>query len=119
MLRDDAMNSQESVEAFIRLVRANPHVANVSGGCDDRLIALAEAQLSLRLPPSYRKFLQEFGGCDIAGEEFYGIWVRGDDESVLFGAVRSILNARRTRLMPPSMVAFMADGMGGLYVMDT
>lgn len=112
------MSAYEEVEEFIRLVRANPQVANIAGGCDEQLIRQAEATLGLRLPPTYREFLRKLGECDIAGEEFYGVWVRDNDGESLFGAVRTTLDARRTSAMPYSMVAFMSDGMGGLYVLD-
>jgi hypothetical protein len=113
------MGAHEDAEEFIRLVRANAQVANVAGGCDEGLIARAEAQLGLSLPPSYRDFLRQLGECDIAGVEFYGVWTRGDNPDALFGAVRTTLEARRTSAMPNSLVAFMSDGMGGLYVLDT
>lgn len=113
------MSAYEDTKEFIRLVRANSQAANIAGGCDEDLIAQAEAHLGLSLPPTYREFLRQLGECDIAGEEFYGVWARDGDPGVLFGAVRMTLELRRTSAMPDALVVFMDDGMGGLYALDT
>ncbi len=113
------MSAREDVDEFIRLVGANSQVANVAGGCDEDLIVRAEDQLGVPLPPSYREFLRQLGECDIAGEEFYGVWTRDDDDATLYGAVRTTLAARQTSAMPHPLIAFMSDDMGGLYVLGT
>lgn len=113
------MSAQEDVEEFIQLVRSNPQVANIAGGYDEDLIIRAEEQLGITLPPTYREFVRQFGECDVAGEEFYGVWTREDDHGSFFGAVRTTLEARRASAMPSPLIASMSDGMGGLYVLDT
>jgi hypothetical protein len=113
------MSAHDDVSEFVRLVRANSEVASVAGGCDPALIAAAEAKLDVTFPPSYAEFLRQLGECDIAGEEFYGVWIREDEPDTFYGAVRTTLNARKSSDMPRELVGFMSDGMGGIYVLDT
>ena len=110
------MGALDDVNEFIRVVQGNDVLAHIVGGADEQLIAEAETRLGIHFPPSYFLFLRNLGECDIAGEEFYGVWRRNNE---LYGAVRVTLRIREISSMPKPMLAFMSDGMGGYYVIDT
>ena len=113
------MSGSEYVAEFIRLVRFYPQVSNFVGPCPEEVIRQAESRLGVDLPASYREFVKELGECDIAGEEFYGVWTKADNPSVIFGSVWVTHEERRVSALPQTLIAFMSDGMGGLYVLDT
>jgi hypothetical protein len=59
----------EAGERLIELVRGNDDIVNHVDGCDAKMLAIAERELGVKFPPSYRRVVEEFGTWDIAGEE--------------------------------------------------
>ncbi len=112
------MTAVDDVRRFITLVRDYDE-ANYGPPPDPALIQEAERRLGVRFPPSFRIFLTELGSCDVAGQEFYGVWVNEATPDVLRGAVEETLDARRETGLPEPYVVFYADGMGGHFVLDT
>lgn len=113
------MSALDAVDELISLVRLNSDIAHHAGGCPPEVLRLAEAQLGLRFPPSYRRFVAEFGTCDIAGEEFLGVYRTDAMGDQLLGSVRETVNARGRWGLPAAMLVAMFDGMGGLIVLNT
>ena len=66
----DAMSMEKYLSA-VRLIN-NSGEGDFAGPKPDALIEKAEGALNLKFPPTYRRFLKEFGD-DVGGEEFYGI----------------------------------------------
>jgi len=64
--------SMEDYLAAVELIKSNGG-GDFSGNKSDWLIEKAESALNLKFPPTYRRFLKEFGCGGIAGEDFYGI----------------------------------------------
>jgi len=104
---------------FVALVRAHPDLAHEVGGREEAEVVRAEEALGVVFPPSYRLFVRELGMCEIAGEAFAGVLVRGSEPAVMYGVVRDTLDLRRLSGMPAGLLAFRADGMGGHFVLDT
>jgi len=67
----DAMSMEKYLSA-VRLIN-NSGEGDFAGPKPDALIEKAEGALNLKFPPTYRRFLKEFGCGDVGGEEFYGI----------------------------------------------
>ena len=113
------MTALGAVEELIELVRSNDDLAHFGDGCPDELLDEAERELQLSLPPSYRRFLAEFGTCDVAGLEFLGIFRTPAMGDALLGTVRETLHARASWGLAESMIVVMFDEMGGLNVLDS
>jgi hypothetical protein len=109
----------DSVEELISLIRENGDIAHYGDGCSEEMLDSAEDCLGLRFPPSYRRLVAEFGTCDIAGEEFLGVYQTSAMGDELLGSVRETRKARKSYGLPPSMIVVTFDGMGGLIVLDT
>lgn len=114
------MTAIEDVDAFIHIVKTHDGIVNFHEDPPDAaLIEEAEQLLGVTFPPSYRHFLAELGGCDIEGEEFYGLFRRRDDPQQIMGTASLSLRERQDSQMPATMVVLQYDGMGGIYVLDT
>ncbi|MBR7839316.1 SMI1/KNR4 family protein [Actinospica durhamensis] len=114
------MTAIEDVDAFIRIVKTHDGIVNYHEDPPDAaLIEEAERVLGVSFPPSDRHFLSELGGCDIEGEEFYGLFRRRDDPQQIMGTVSFSLRERQDSQMPTAMLVLQYDGMGGIYVLDT
>lgn len=112
------MNAIEASDRLIEVVRTNDDIANYADGCDAETIAIAERELGILVPPSYRRLIEEFGTWDIAGEEFLGIYKTTSMGEKLMGSVAESLDARSQFGMPADLIVVMFDGMGGLVVLD-
>ncbi|MET8209568.1 SMI1/KNR4 family protein [Streptomyces sp. NPDC005373] len=112
------MNAVESSERLIELVRGNDDIANHADGCDAGTMTVAERELGVTFPPSYRRLIEEFGTWDIAGEEFLGVYQTPAMGQKLLGSVTETLDARSQYGMPSDLIVAMFDGMGGLIVLD-
>ncbi|MBT2545075.1 SMI1/KNR4 family protein [Streptomyces sp. ISL-44] len=108
----------EAIGKLIELVRDNDDIAHHAEGCDLATVGAAERELGIKFPPSYRRFIKEFGTCDIAGEEFLGVYQTPAMGEKFLGSVAETLDARSQYAMPSDLIVAMFDGMGGLVVLD-
>ncbi|MBN2843094.1 MAG: SMI1/KNR4 family protein [Sedimentisphaerales bacterium] len=89
------------------------------GSKPDTLIEAAEKTLNLKFPPTYKRFLKEFGCGDIYGEEFYGII---NEEFVNSGVPNGIwltLNERHNIGLSSELVIVHTSGDGTYHAIDT
>ena len=112
------MSAIEASERLIELVRDNDDIANHADGCDAGTIAVAERDLGVMFPPSYRRVIEEFGTWDIAGEEFIGVYQTPAMGQELLGSVAETLDACSQYGMPSDLIVAMFDG-SGLIVLDS
>jgi cell wall assembly regulator SMI1 len=89
------------------------------GEKSDSLIEKAEKILNLKFPPTYRRFLKEFGCGDIAGEEFYGLINDEFVNSTVPNGIWLILNERKNISLSKDYVLISATGNGNYYALDT
>ncbi len=108
------MNAMESVRVLIALVRANEDTAVYGGRCSPESIAMAEEAMGLAFPPSYRKFIEEYGTCDFGSQSFLGMYVIDGE---LWGSHGATLEAREAG-MPHHLIEVAHDGMGGTIALD-
>lgn len=113
------MSAIEAAVSLIELVRGNGDIANHADGCHEATIAVAERDLGVTFPLSYRRVIEEFGTWDIAGEEFLGVYQRPAMGQKLSGSVTETLDARSQYGMPSDLIVVTFDGMGGLIVLDS
>jgi hypothetical protein len=60
-------------EAARKMLLEHGGLADFAGPRDEGLIEQAEQVLGLRFPPTYRRFLREFGSGSFGGTEIYGV----------------------------------------------
>lgn len=102
------------------LVRAVDFLARFTGPRPEALVAKAEAALGARLPPSYRRFLIEFGCGSFEVLNVFGVvdgeLERPDRRNVVW----LTLNERRTGGFDPAYVLIgTVDGAGTWFALDT
>lgn len=100
------------------LIATYENEGRFSGEKDDELITKAEAALGLAFPPTYRRFLKEYGCGGMAGEEFFGLIDDDFINSTVPDAIWLTLDERKTGL-PESMIVIHAVGDGTYFVLDT
>ena len=91
--------------------------AEFGQGATPQEIELAEEQLGVEFPESYKALLEQFGWASIDGLELYGL---GRDVPAHLALVKVTLSERtemRPRL-PSHLVPLMNDGAGNHYCLD-
>ncbi|MFL4470136.1 SMI1/KNR4 family protein [Tateyamaria armeniaca] len=82
-------------------------------------IEKAESALGCSLPPSYKWFLQNFGGGEIYGEEIYSVYPIEPYGQVPGGDVTfNTLNNRRNGFLKENQLAVSASDAGELFYLD-
>jgi antitoxin YobK len=107
------MNAYEEAAASLR---ANPRSYFV-GPRDLSVVATAEKRLGVRFPPSYRRFLLEFGCGNVGSQEIYGLI----DQDVERGPIPNAawLNLeRRARGWRPTLFVIYESGDGTSHALD-
>ncbi|MEM4409766.1 MAG: SMI1/KNR4 family protein [Candidatus Caldarchaeum sp.] len=84
-------------------------------GASEEQISEAEQLLGITFPPSYKKFLSEFGWADIDGEEIYGL---GDDVPSSLHLVRKTLAEREAAGLPLYWIPIHQTWLGNLTCLD-
>jgi SMI1-KNR4 cell-wall len=108
----------EDYERAAALIQENEADADFAGSRSPELIDLAEQAVGHQFPPTYRRFLREYGAGDIAGVEIYGL-IDGDFEnSGIPDAVWHNLTARREG-HGEGLFSFYASGDGLEFCLDT
>jgi hypothetical protein len=101
-------------EQAVALLRENDDEADFVGPRSAELIQRAEVALGLRFPPTYRRFLSEYGAGNIGGTEIYGV-IDDDFET------SSVPDAIWLNLTHPreGLFVFYAVGEGTEFCLDT
>ncbi len=112
--------SMNDFEVAAELVRRHPEIAIVPWRpCSQARIAEAERALGMTLPPTYRRFLAEFGNLHLRGYEgIDGVSPEGNIDEPKSAAVWETLEQRAKGWIPPGLVVIAADGMGDYYALD-
>ncbi len=112
--------SMADYERAVALMRRHPAMMRFRGrGCDESLIARAEHQLGVVFPPTYRRFLSDFGCGDFGAEEFYGIVSDNPEGKGVPNTVFPTMRLRLEASLPNHYMRVAALGNGDEYVLDT
>ena len=89
--------------------------ATVAGGVNEEAIQEAEAELGIRFPPSYRRFLSHFGAAFGSGYEIAGLFEADNDDDrppLWVNVVTSTLELRSDSHgeFPNEYIPFSGDG---------
>jgi len=74
----------------VELIDANPDLADFVGGVPFEEVWVAESELGVTLPDSYREFLQKYGAGSFAGEPIFGLGVPDTGPSNVVWATKSM-----------------------------
>lgn len=92
--------------------------SDFDGEKPEELVQKAEEALGLKFPPTYRRFLREFGCGDIGGKEFYGITDGNFESSSVPNAIWLTLNERKNGSLPDNYIIIYSDGFGNYCAID-
>jgi antitoxin YobK len=109
------MSYQDLLAAFDLIAKDGS--GDFIGHIDESVIDKAEAALKLTFPPTYRKFLRDFGCGGIRGREIYGIV---NDDFVASGIPDAIWLTLKNRKagLPMELVIIAEVGNGDYYALD-
>lgn len=107
-----------SYESAIALIEAAGG-GDFEGEKPDSLVAKGEAALGLTFPPSYRRFLQEFGCGSVNGFEVYGLIDDNFADSAIPNAIWLTLTERAECGLDPGFVIVGEGGDGVYLAIDT
>jgi len=99
---------EEAREAIV----AHPELADFAGPRDEKLVEAAERALGVRFPPSYRRFLLDFGAGSFDGHEIYGVLDDDFESSGVPDAVWVTRSLRDEDPIPADLIVFYATGDG-------
>ena len=99
------MNNHRELQGFV-------------GERSETLVQAAEKALGLKFPPSYRRFVLEFGAGNFAAFEVYGVIHSNFESSSVPDAVWCTLDERKLGDLPPDWVVVHHDGFGRYYCID-
>src|SRR4051794_16912582 len=105
-------------EAARDLLEQHRDRADFVGPRDSRLIERAESVLGVRFPPTYRRFVLEFGAGDFGGTEIYGVIGDEFEDSSIPDGVWNALEHRRKETLPVHLFEFHAPGQGEAICLD-
>lgn len=105
-------------EKAAKLVIENPHLADFVGPRPKSLIEAAEQALSVHFPPTYRRFLVEFGAGGFGSEQIYGVVHENFEESCAPDGIWWTLQDRKNWQLPPSLIAIYDMGDGEVFYLD-
>jgi antitoxin YobK len=104
----------DDYERAVALIEANDEEADFAGPKPRELIELAERAVGLRFPPTYRRFLSEFGAGNFGSTEIYGVIDEDFEHSSVPDAIWLALSQPR-----PGLLVFYAVGEGTEFCLDT
>jgi antitoxin YobK len=99
-------------EKAAELIAEHPDLADFVGPRDEAPVRAAQEALSVQFPPSYRRFLHEYGAGSFGGQEIYGVIHADFESSGIPDAVWNTLSLRDDGDIPPDLVAIYATGDG-------
>lgn len=108
--------TMETYVAAAELLRSDSR-ADFVGARERSLIDAAERRLDFRFPPTYRRFLLEFGCGNIGGQEIYGLIDEPIERGPIPNAVWLNLQ-RRARGWKPSLFVIHESGDGTSHALS-
>jgi len=100
------------------LVEAHEELADFDGSQPESLIEKAEDTLGVRFPPTYHRFLSEFGAGGLGAIEFYGVFREDFEASGVPDAVWRTMKLRLDSDFPQELVPVEDLGDGALACLD-
>ncbi len=109
--------SMSDLEQACQLIASDPD-GYLHGPKSEELVERAERALGLTFPPTYRRFVRQFGCAGLAPDEFYGVLDSDFVNSSVPDAIWMTLWARREANLPVHLIIVSDTGDGGWYAID-
>ena len=113
--RTDPMADYEKAKAIIE---ANSDNADFVGPRSEALVRAAEAALGVTFPPTYRRFVLEYGAGNFGSAEFYGVIHNNFPKSSVPDGIWHTLTDRQGAGLPHELIVVGDTGSGELYCLD-
>ena len=110
--------SMQDLERAFELFEKYKKDDDFVGSRDEILIQKAEKVLNLTFPPTYRRFLKQYGCGGIRGLDVYGIGYGGFEAESCSNIVWLVLKYRKNYNLHLELVIISDDGMGNYYCLD-
>jgi len=111
--------SMQDYERATQRIAANKHLVHSVGPRPESAIDKAEAALGLRFPPTYRRFLMEYGYFTIGRTEIYGIADENFKQSGIPFVAWHTLRCRSQVDIPRELVLIYSVGDGTEIALNT
>lgn len=109
----------QGYEAAKEIMAQYPEKAHFVGPQPESLVEAAERKLGLAFPPTYRRFLLEYGAGSFGGSEFYGVVHKKFEESGVPDAIWFTLSERKEWALPHELIVVYVPGYGELFCLNT
>jgi hypothetical protein len=106
-----------SIAKAVEIIDANPELAEYAGPVPFEEVWVAEGQLGVTFPDSYREFLQKYGSLVFGGEPVYGLGVPDDNLPNVVWATNTVRTA--DDFFPGDLVVIQDTGEGDLLCLAT
>jgi hypothetical protein len=110
--------SMDDYERAKSIIDEHQEMSDFDGSQPDSLLEKAEQTLGVRFPPTYRRFLAEYGAGGFGASEFYGVFREDFESSGVPDAVWRALKLRREAELPDHLVPVADLGDGQVAVLD-
>lgn len=110
--------SMQDYEMASRLIMQNPELNDFVGPRNETLVETAEKTLELKFPPTYRRFLLEYGAGNFGSLEVFGIIDENFEMSSVPDAIWYTLTEREEANLPPELIVIYENGRGGLFCLN-
>ena len=111
--------SMADYDSAVSLIAKHPQCARFVGPRSPAIISEAESALGIRFPPTYRRFLLEFGAGEVDSIEFYGIPGADLVSKPLPSGIRQTVGLRQKYGFPDDLLIVGDVGNGELYCLET
>ncbi len=112
------MSRYDEVRALVAANKAIAEFADFGDGVSEEWILRAESALGVRLPPSYRWWLRNYGGGEIGGEEIYSVYEQ-DFETVVGGDIVAMQRVNEVNgLLTGSQLEICHSDIDGVFYFD-
>ena len=109
--------SMQSYEKAVHMMTRYPEKMNFVGPRPEWLVEAAEAALRLKFPPTYRRYLLEYGAGSFGGEEVYGV-VDENFQQHSHNVVQNTLEQRTKKWIPENYIMIYNTGYGEILCLN-
>ncbi|MFZ6029410.1 MAG: SMI1/KNR4 family protein [Chloroflexota bacterium] len=100
------------------LINSHPEKADFVGPKSESFIRMAEDTLGVKFPPTYRKFLKDFGAGGFGGAEIYGLIKEDFENSGIPDVVWYTMLSRKKWKLPSDLIPVYDLGDGEDYCIE-
>lgn len=111
--------SMEDYERAVAIITNNRDRAQFVGPRSQQVVRAAETVLGVEFPPTYRRFVLEYGAGNFGWAEFYGVIGSDFMQSSVPDGVWATLWQRNKVSLPHELIVVGDTGCGDLFVLDS